>query len=88
MAPQIPCDVELKPCPFCGREDVNLAHFRDEYGDVIEEDSLDHNMPYGAKVECRNCQSHGPEKLFRYTGPDSLFRAKQFAVADWNRRGG
>lgn len=85
MAPQVPCGIPLKPCPFCG-DAANLAHFRESRGEIVEEEDLKISQPYASYVECRSCQVRGPEVLFRFADDNDTFRAKQMAVRKWNDR--
>lgn len=67
---------ELKPCPFCGFEDVCLDG--DEWEHINGEDGYVECFVY-----CPRCGAHGPH-AFRYDR--GLDMTQGVAMEAWNRR--
>lgn len=65
----------LKPCPFCndGNACVEVSPTTDSNGDLA----------FNAKVECWQCEAHGPDVVLT----DALESAVE-AARQWNIRGG
>lgn len=42
---------KLKPCPFCGSEDLNVYSYQNYY-----------SLPYRWEVACTQCEGRGPVK--------------------------
>ena len=66
---------ELKPCPFCGRNSLDLQY-------TYREDRGQYMYRWTAKIVCLNCfgsaMTHGFEPTEEV--------AKQKAIEAWNRR--
>ncbi|MDE9484013.1 Lar family restriction alleviation protein [Xenorhabdus bovienii] len=62
---------ELKPCPFCGSNNIKVD-FR----------AMMHIEEYGVGVTCYNCYTRGPGTDCFHTDE----KVKRNAVKAWNRR--
>lgn len=67
-------NTELKPCPFCSRELLEI-----QYGEHERRKSI---YRYTAKVVCLNCFASVPNHGFDANYED----AKEKAIEAWNRR--
>lgn len=67
----------LKPCPFCGSEDVCVPE-REDFNALMLGWSL------GVRAECEACGAHGPG--FEVKKSDDFDAAHDMAVAAWNAR--
>jgi Lar family restriction alleviation protein len=47
---------EMKPCPFCGSDDIAV---------VPAEDSPDYDADYPVVVACMDCSADGPDRDFK-----------------------
>ena len=65
-------NIELKPCPFCGSDNLELVH-----GDG------DERVAESAWVDCDSCKAEGPFKLVYPLDADQSAR---LAVDAWNTR--
>lgn len=63
---------ELRPCPFCGGEDLYT-----DYDLVYGPTRIEHHSFIG----CRTCGTQGPVAI-----SDSPENARPLAVAEWNSR--
>jgi Lar family restriction alleviation protein len=67
--------IELKPCPFCGGENVGIYAF---------------NIVVDARVECRDCGAssgeHNAEHVDGESHEEYEARCVELAVTAWNRR--
>lgn len=87
---------ELKPCPFCGGENINIGSYeankyRNDFGDMV------HYRVYSAR--CNRCHARGKtvggmcseaEKTVKVDGRETKVKSyKQMrseAAKEWNRR--
>lgn len=85
-------EIKLKPCPFCGKDDLQVMNMGDCVGFEChymcdeQQDKID-NLSHEWFVNCPDCGACGP--LFYVGGEfgepdDEICRAK--AIEDWNRR--
>ena len=65
---------KLKPCPFCGDEDINISFYTNE---------LTRPLPAGYMYECGSCGCEGPS--FNVLGSYDA-KARRDAKEAWNRR--
>lgn len=66
---------ELKPCPHCGGEDIEIYAF---------------NIIVDARVECNGCGAtsgeYNAERIDGETDQEHEFRCAELAVEAWNKR--
>lgn len=72
-------DIKLKPCPFCGSDEVyDTSFFR--------------NGAYEVHAECQECGALGPKKLIKnfrdpeHPAQDPTLCAAEAALDDWEKR--
>ena len=77
---------ELKPCPFCGGQDLDYSEKRvqRDHGTQVQ---------YQATIYCKRCHTYGPRILSRrviwhnYVAVNaSLIGLRELAEEAWNRR--
>ncbi|BET96501.1 Lar family restriction alleviation protein [Xenorhabdus taiwanensis] len=64
---------KIKPCPFCGRNNVDIGYVGDE--SIGEHD---------AWIECLDCDARGSASY----GNESKYNACKNAIKLWNKREG
>lgn len=64
-------DIELKKCPFCGKNEIKINKFHANWG-------------YGFRATCTNCLATGPYASSDQYATDE--KMKNFAITAWNAR--
>lgn len=76
---------ELKPCPFCGGEDIRFS---------VKTTTINFARAYHFAMYCSKCHCYGARALWKYDGKmrrvdidrNDSFKAQ--AIEAWNRRAG
>lgn len=68
-------DIEILPCPFCGKENTEVVYRHGDYGYSSSK----------AYVKCRHCGSQGA-KVTDDLGSFSKDRMEKIAITNWNVR--
>lgn len=74
----------LKPCPFCGCENIRLASVED-----VQQQIQSNDYAVGAWIFCERCEASASRMMFRQqdnTFPKTAEQLQADAIKAWNRR--